>query len=178
MAAELSCRPHRRDSDPKRPVTAEQLSRLAAYQREDFRRTGMPPPLCWALDPDGSAAIPRWWARGDWRLMRRIRTEDGTPIWFASLATRLCLYLADRADAPDPELAILTRGAANLALGGERDFDLPMSKDEWMKLRQEVYAPHLGALNNRTGGTRKQYEAEAALTAGDMSGFELLFGRS
>lgn len=160
-----------------RPVTAEQLGRLAAYQREDFQRTRMPPPLCWALNPDGSAAVPRWWARGHWRLLRRIKTEDGTPIWFATLATRLCLDLANHAVPPDPEFSTFVLGAANLALGGARSFDVPMSSDEWMRLYQEVYASHNGALNNRTGGTAEQYEAEKTLNASDAPGLDLLFGR-
>ncbi|MGO9248347.1 MAG: hypothetical protein ACLP7W_07095 [Solirubrobacteraceae bacterium] len=160
-----------------RAVTAEQLGRLAAYQREDFQRTRMPPPLCWALNPDGSAAVPRWWARGHWRLLRRLRTEDATPIWFATLATRLCLDLANQTIPLDPEFATFVLGAANLALGGGLSFDVPMSKAEWLHLYKEVYAPHHGALNNRTGGTSEQYEAEKALNASDSPGLDLLFGR-
>ncbi|MDE3075034.1 MAG: hypothetical protein KGJ86_06355 [Chloroflexota bacterium] len=160
-----------------RPVTAEQLSRLAAYQREDFQRTRMPPPLCWALDPDGSAAVPRWWARGDWRLMRRIRTEDVTPIWFATLAVRLCRDIGNQTGTPDPELAVLARGAANLALGGSLTFELPMSQQDWLDLCREVYDHWDGAMNNLTGGTREQYDAEEALK-GDHTGFDVLFGRS
>jgi len=161
-----------------RPVTAEQLSRLAAYQREDFQRTRMPPPLCWAINPDGSTAVPRWWARGHWRLLRRIRTEDVTPIWFATLATRLCLELANQTNRPDPEFATFVLGAANLALGGNLTFDVPMSKDDWLSLYQQVYAPHNGALNNRTGGTSEQYDVEKALSASGVSGFDLMFGRA
>ncbi len=52
-----------------------------------------------------------------------------------------------------------------------------MSKQEWLDLRREVYGPHDGALNNRTGATFEQYEAEAALKASGISGFELLFGQ-
>jgi hypothetical protein len=53
-----------------------------------------------------------------------------------------------------------------------------MWRDEWLELRQKVYAPYGGALNNQTGGTRQQYDAEKSLTASGLSGFELLFGRS
>jgi hypothetical protein len=160
-----------------RRVTAEQLGRLAAYQREDFQRTRMPPPLCWVLNPDGSAAVPRWWARGHWRLLRRIRTDDGTPIWFATIATRLCMDLASQAIRPDPEFSTFVLGTANLALGGGQSFDVPMSSEEWLHLYQEVYARHNGALNNRTGGTTEQYKAEKVLNAGNSSGLDLLFGR-
>ncbi len=53
-----------------------------------------------------------------------------------------------------------------------------MSSKEWLELRQKVYAPHDGALNNQTGGTLEQYEAEKTLTTNGLSSFELLFGRS
>ncbi len=160
-----------------RPVTAEQLGRLAAYQREDFQRTRMPPPLSWAINPDGSAAVPRWWAGGDWRLLRRLRTEDSVPIWCATLAVRLCRDIANQLGEPGPELALLARSAANVALGGGRTFELPISKQDWGDLCTDVYGPHNGALNNRTGGTAEQCEAEAALKASGAPGLDLLFGR-
>jgi hypothetical protein len=159
-----------------RPVPAERLSRLAAYQREDFERTRMPPELCWVLRPDGVAVTPRWWARGHWRLLRRIQTDDVMPIWYATLATRLCHDLASQRGGPDPHLANLALAAANAALWGRRTFELPASKEDWMRIYREVYAPHNGALNNRTGGTAEQYEAEKALHA--AQGFNPLFGRT
>jgi hypothetical protein len=91
---------------------------------------------------------------------------------------RLCRDIGNQTGAADPELAVLARGAANLALGGGLTFELPMSKQDWLDLCREVYAPWNGALSNRTGGTSEQYVAEAALKAADASGFELLFGRS
>jgi hypothetical protein len=159
-----------------RPVPAERLSRLAAYQREDFKRTRMPPELCWTLTPDGVAVTPRWWARGQWRLLRRIQTDDVMPIWYATLATRLCHDLANQRGVPDPHLANLALAAANAALWGRRTSELPASKEDWMHIYQEVYAPHNGALNNRTGGTAEQYEAEKALNA--AQGVNPLFGRT
>jgi hypothetical protein len=158
-----------------RAVTAEQLGRLAAYQREDFQRTRMPPPLCWALNPDGSAVTPRWWARGHWRLLRRLKTDDVVPIWWATLAVRLCWEIAKQPGEPALELATLARGAASLALEAGQVFDLPTSKQEWMDLYAAVYARHYGALNNQTGGTSQQYEAEKALNKGPA--FDSLFGR-
>jgi hypothetical protein len=137
----------------------------------------MSPLLCWAVDPLGSAVIPRWWALGDWRLLRRIKTDDVVPIWFATLATRLCSEIAKQPGQSTPELAALARGASSLALGEGQAFDVPMSRDEWLELRQKVYAPYGGALNNQTGGTQEQYDAEKSLTANGLSGFELLFGR-
>lgn len=159
------------------PVPAERLSRLAAYQREDFERTRMPPELCWTVTPDGSAVIPRWWARGHWRLMRRIQTNDVVPIWYATLATRLCHDLANQQGVPDPNLANLALLAANAALWGRRTFEFPTSSEDWIRLYREVYAPHNGALNNRTGGTAEQIDAEKILS-GEAPGFNPLFGRT
>jgi hypothetical protein len=115
--------------------------------------------------------------------MRRIRTEDVTPIWFATLAVRLCRDIGNQTGAAHAELALLARGAANLALGGGRAFDLPLSKQDWLGLYQEVYVRWNGALNNRTGGTSEQYDSEAALNEAalktvDGPGLDLLFGRS
>jgi hypothetical protein len=163
-------------NDRGRAVTAEQLSRLAAYEREDFLRTRVAPRLCSTLEPDGTATNPRWWARGEWRLDRRILTNDVKPIWIATLAERLCLDLADRAARPDAAIVTLALGAAAQVLGG-RYFDVPMSKDEWMDLRKEVYDPYMGAFSNRAGATSEQHDAEAKLKAEALSGFELLFGR-
>src|SRR5215217_6335545 len=68
-------------NDREHRVTAEHLSRLAAYEREDFLRTRMPPRLCSVVDTHANLVKPRWWARGEWRLQRRILTEDAKPIW-------------------------------------------------------------------------------------------------
>jgi hypothetical protein len=162
-------------NDRGRTVTAEQLGRLAAYQREDFLRTRYPPELCWALTPDGAATNPRWWARGQWRLQRRVLTDDVRSIWLATLAERLCLDLAERPDGRDQAIVSLTLGAIAQVLGS-RYFDVPASRDDWLALRREVYEPYMGALNNLTGATQQQYEAETRLQAEGLSGFELLFG--
>jgi len=162
-------------NDRGRAVTAEQLSRLAAYQREDFLRTRVPPELCSAIQPDGKPTKPRWWARGDWRLERRILTEDVKPIWIATLAERLSLDLADRPEARDAAIVNLALGAA-AEVTGRHYFDVPLSGEEWMALRAEVYAPYIGAFSNRAGATSQQHEAEARLIAEGVSGFELLFG--
>lgn len=159
-----------------RPVPAERLGRLAAYQRQDFERTRMAPELCWTVMPDGAAVTPRWWARGHWRLLRRIHTDDVVPIWYATLATHLCHDLANQRGIPDPHLASLALAAANAALWDRRTFELPAAKEDWLSIYQGVYAPHNGALNNRTGGTAEQYEAEKTLKA--AQGFNPLFGRT
>jgi hypothetical protein len=158
-------------------VTAEQLGRLAAYQREDFLRTRYPPELCWALAPDGTATNPRWWARGQWRLQRRILTDDARPIWLAILAERLCLDLAERPDGRDDAIVSLALGTIARVTGGHY-FDVPASREGWLALRREVYEPNTGVFANLTGATTSQYDAEARLHADGLSGFELLFGRN
>jgi hypothetical protein len=163
-------------NDRGRPVTAEQLGRLAAYQREDFLRTRYPPELCWALTPDGTATKPRWWARGQWRLQRRILSDDARPIWLAILAERLCMDLADRPDGRDGTIVSLALGTIAQVMAS-RSFDVPASRDEWLALRREVYESHMGIFGNLTGVTSSQDDAEARLRAKGLSGFELLFGR-
>ncbi len=164
-------------NDRGRAVTAEQLGRLAAYQREDFLRTRYAPELCSALDPDGTASNPRWWARGEWRLQRRVLTEDVRPIWLATLAEKVCMDLAERPDSRDGAIVSLALGAVAQALGS-RYFDVPASRDEWLSLRRQVYEPYMGAFANSAGATSGQHDAEARLQADGLSGFELLFGRS
>jgi hypothetical protein len=163
-------------NDRGRSVTAEQLGRLAAYQREDFLRMRIPSQLTWALLPDGTATNPRWWARGDWRLQRRILTSDTKVLWLARLAERLCMDLAERPNDREPAIITLTLGAIAQAING-RYFDVPTTTEEWMALRAEVYGRYMGAFSNLTGPTAQQHEAEAALEAQGLSGFERLFGR-
>lgn len=158
-----------------RTVTAEQLGRLAAYRREDFLRTRYPPELCWALTPDGAATNPRWWARGQWRLQRRILTDDARQIWLAILAERLCMDQAEHPDGRDGAIVSLALGTIAQVLGS-RYFDVPASRDEWLALRREVYEAYIGVFANLTGATTSQYEAEARLHAEGLSGFELLLG--
>ena len=164
-------------TDRGRDTKAEQLGRLAAYQREDFQRTHTPPPLCWTIEPDGTATTPRWWARSDWRLGRRIRTEDASKIWLAHLAVRLTTDLAERPRDRDAAVITLALGTVARVLGPQV-FDVPTTTDEWMQLRADVYGPYQGALNDRAGLTGQQSDAEARLTSRRASGFDLLFGAS
>src|ERR671930_575608 len=73
-------------TDQGRAVTAEHLARVAAYERDDFLRTRMPPRLCSVIDADALLVSPRWWAIGSWRLQRRILTQDARTLWIAMLA--------------------------------------------------------------------------------------------
>ena len=163
-------------NDRGREVTAEHLGRLAAYQREDFLRTRYPPELCWALAPDGTAVKPRWWARGTWRLQRRILTKDVHPIWTAILAERLCFDLAERPDNRGRAIVSLALGSVSQVVG--RSIELPTSGAEWVDLRTEVYEQHLGVFGNLAGATFEQQEAERRLQGEGLSAFDLLFGRA
>jgi hypothetical protein len=164
-------------NDRGRAVTAEQLGRLAAYEREMWLRTLSPPTLCSAIDPNAATVKPRWWALGHWRLQRRIMTDDVRPIWFAALGERLCLELADRNSAQVSPLATLALACAARVLGGEY-FDVPLSSEAWLGLRHRIYAPYNGALNNRGGGTGEQGEAEARLVEARLPAVDLYFGRT
>ena len=162
-------------NDRGREVTAEHLGRLAAYEREMWLRTLSPPTLCSAIDTNAVAIKPRWWALGDWRLQRRIMTEDVRPIWFAALGERLCLALADRKDPAGSPLATLALSCAARVLG-ERYFNVPMSAEQWLDLRRMFYEPYNGALNNRAGATRQQSEAETLLIDARLPAVDLYFG--
>jgi hypothetical protein len=161
--------------DSGRAVTAEQLGRLAAYERHDYARTRMPPRLCSAVDSNGVALNPRWWARGDWRLERRILTPDAVPAALAVLAVHLCRHHADAGRPTSPELIAYTVGIANRVLHPEQ-VDPPASPNEWMNLHARIYALYMGVLSNLTGSTANQEAAGERLRAAGLPGLALLFG--
>lgn len=163
-------------SDKGRAVTAEQLGALAAYERNDYARTRIPPRLCSAIDADAQALVPRWWARGDWRLERRIITADSKPIALTGIAIHLCRHLADQAGRANPTLVSYTLGLANQLLR-LRYFETPLSHDDWMDLHRQLYAPYNGALNNLGGFTADQREAAERLRAHNLPALGLIFGR-
>lgn len=164
-------------NDRGREVTAEHLGRLAAYERKMWLRTLSPPTLCSVIDTCAVAVKPRWWALGDWRLQRRIMTDDARPIWFAALGEILCAQLAERNAPAGSPLATLALSCAARALG-ERYFNVPMSPHEWLELRRMIYEPYNGALNNRAGATGQQTEAEARLIDARLPAVNLYFGRA
>jgi hypothetical protein len=160
--------------DRGRSVTAEHLGRLAAYERTDFLRTGLPPRLCSAIDTNGYSVVPRWWVRADWRLQRRILAHDVRQKWLASLAGRLCAELAGRQEPPGSEIATLALWAiARLDLG--RYFDVPCSAEDWMQLRGLVVSAY--PVHSLDGATDTQRDAEQRFIAGGLSTVELYFGR-
>jgi hypothetical protein len=165
-------------NDRGREVTAEHLSRLAAYERQDFLRTRLPPRLCSAVDPDANLISPRWWARGDWRLQRRILTPDAKPIWLAVLTARLCHALSARDSVPSEAVTTLALGTVAQLLPEHRDFSLPLAPAEWSRLRTEVLNTHPAATHSLDSPTRAQHTAETALKAAGTSAVDLYFGRS
>lgn len=157
-----------------RPVTAEHLSRAAANEREVFERTRMPPLVCSAIDPDGELVKPRWWVKADWRLQRRILTEDVLTMWLAGLAERLCVDFAQRERRVDGELQRLGLWAVARA-GIENQFDLPLAPGDWMALREQLVEVHPGVTHSIDGATEQQRVAEARL--GDLAPIDRYFGR-
>ena len=161
-------------TDRGRPTKAEQLSRLAAYQREDLARTLIAPPLCWTVEPDGRATTPRWWALSEWRYARRIRTEDTNRLWLAHLAERLAVDLAQKPDGRTDDIRNLALSSAASVLG-PLTIETPSTGAPWAALRSAVHARFIGAFSNLTGITRLQDEAEQRLTP-LTSGADRFFG--
>lgn len=161
--------------DRGRPVTAEHLGRVAAYERDAYLRTLMPPRLCSAIDPSGRLVTPRWWARGDWRLQRRILTPDVKSLWLARLADRLCWDLSRRDRAASPDVQTLALWAvAKVVL--ERHFETPQSRDDWAQLRALVVEKQPGVTHSLDGATGKQAVAEEQLIAANLPAVERYFG--
>jgi hypothetical protein len=158
-------------------VTAEHLSRLAAYERDDFLRTRMPPRLCSVIDTHATRVRPRWWACGEWRLQRRILTEDAKLIWLAVLGIRLCEDLSGRDNAPGGEVRTLALGTI-ARLIPERDFFDPLASGDWLNLRRQLVDAHPGATHTLEGPTSAQHDAEETLKSGDTPAVDLYFGRS
>ena len=164
-------------ADRGRAVSAEHLARVAAYEREDFLRTRMPPRLCSVIDVDANAVTPRWWAKASWRLQRRILTEDAKPLWLAMLAERVSWDFAQRTDAVGPEVATLVFWAIS-QLGLERTFDVPRAPADWINLRSLVVDSYPAVTHSLDSPTPQQHEAEARLKGADVPGVELYFGKS
>jgi hypothetical protein len=144
------------------PVVAEQLARVAAYERDNFLRTRMPPLLCSVIDRRGLARKPRIWGRGDWRLARRIATPDVQEKWQAQLARRLCEEILYRSRQPSEQLAGLALEAVARVIGAVAAY-LPGTLEQWQEFRDRVAAE---APDYTPGGTTAEQEkAEKALLA-------------
>lgn len=158
------------------PVTAENLGTLARNERRDAQRTRLAPRLCSAIDSSGEALVPRWWARGDWRLLRRIATDDAKSLWLGKLAERLCGDLASTTAAVDDQVSTLALGTVAHLLP-MRYFDVPQSGDDWIAIRKLVVDAYPGIVGAHDVATPEQYQAESDLKATDLTPLELYFGR-
>lgn len=159
-----------------RPVTAEHLSRVAAYERNAFESTFLPPRLCWAITPNAEMVSPRWWARAEWRLQRRILTEDVQALWFATLAERWCYQLGSNEIPMTEPTTTLALGTATRLLGN-RYFDVPTSPSAWMALRTEIVEAHPGVTHSLGAPTSGQRNAEESLLKAGTAATDLYFGR-
>jgi hypothetical protein len=162
-------------ADRGRPTSAEHLARVAAGERAEHLRTRLPPRLAVALTPDGAPVTPRWWAGGDWRLERRILTEDALPLWRAKLVERICSDLIGRRRPASPELVALVRGTmARLDLDAEM-LRLPDMED-WQEVRALLLDNYWDAVADEVR-TIQQRDAEQALLARELPAVARSFGR-
>jgi hypothetical protein len=162
-------------ADRGRPTSAEHLARVAAGERAALLRTGAAPRLCAAVAPDGARITPRWWARGDWRPLRRIRTADAEPLWSGKLAEGICADLIARRRPASPELAALVHATmASLGLGDELA-RLPDPGD-WADVRALLLDHDPDAVFAHEVTTPQQREAQDALLAADLSAAARYFG--
>lgn len=156
-------------------VGAESLSRLAAAQREEFARSRMPPRLCHVLDEHARALTPRVWARGDWRIARRLATGDALSGWQAALAVGLCNEMVRFGHNAPPALGRVTLEALARVIGPIATY-LPGSPEEWRQLRSQASAflPGPGIATHTT----QQQLAEERLTkrVPPMPAIALYFG--
>lgn len=156
-----------------RLVSAEALGRIASYAEESYLKTKEAPRFAWVLDPDGRAAKPRIWARGSWRLSRRIRTEDAMHHWSVVLANHLCRRMTEGSAAERELLAPAALEVVGRVLD-PRAMYLPGPTDEWHMLAQQV-----AALQHPAGPAHPlsdQTKAETELEADGLSAYNLFFG--
>jgi hypothetical protein len=159
----------------ERPVSAEQLARVAAYEREAFLRTRMPPLLCSVIDRGAVALRPRVWALGDWRLARRIATPDVQPLWQGGLALGLLEQILLRFPPASEQLRRQALEAAARVLGPVAAY-MPGDRGQWEELRDLVAEKAYN--HNPAGHTGQQLEAERALLAHEpqIGAVNLYFG--
>lgn len=158
---------------PDRQVTPEALGRIAAYTEESYLKTRDTPRFAWVLDPDGKAAKPRIWARGTWRLSRRIRTQEAVGHWSVVLANDLCRRMTEGGEDERELLAPAALEAVGRVLG-PRAMHLPGPREEWQMLARQV-----ALLQHPTGPAHPlsgQTAAESELQARDLTPYGLFFG--
>ena len=144
----------------EKEVSAEQLARVAAYEREAFLRTRMPPVLCSVIDRRAVALRPRVWALGEWRLARRIATPDVQGHWQAGLALKLLDEVLLRFPPASERLRRLTLEAVARVLGPVAAYT-PGDREQWEELRRMVATENPDP--DPAGHTSEQRESEQAL---------------
>jgi hypothetical protein len=164
-------------TDRDRPTTAEHLARVAATERAEYARTRLAPRLCSAIAPDGALVTPRWWASGQWRLQRRILTDDARPLWRAKLVEQTCSDLIGRRRPASPALATLVHATvAQLDLADDLE-RLPDPAD-WSAVRALVLDFFPDVVVAHDVATDQQEGAERALLAADLPAVDRYFGVS
>lgn len=157
---------------PQQNVTAERLGRIAAYEEETVLRSRKAPRFCWVLAEDGVAPSPRIWARGEWRLARRLMTEDAAPRWNVALAMLLAGQMASGTDGAREELHKVAAEAAGRVLGPIAMYP-PGSREEWAEIQRAI-APHQHPLGP-AGTSHAQDEAAKRLET-QLTSYNLYFG--
>jgi hypothetical protein len=164
-------------ADRGRPTTAEHLARVAASERAEYERTRIAPRLCSAIAPDGTLVTPRWWASGQWRLRRRILTDDARPLWRAKFVEQACADLIARRRPASRELAELVHGTVALLDLAEELARLDDPSD-WSEVRALVLDFFPGVIVAHDVTTPQQDDAERALLAAGLPAVDRYFGIS
>jgi hypothetical protein len=157
-----------------REVTAQAVGRVAAYEEESFRRKrDGAPRFSWVLDAEGNAASPRIWARGTWRLSRRILTEDAVGNWAVTMA----IFLADQMAVGDDwtrerlgkvALEATARVLGPIAVSGQG------SPEDWGAFKTDL-ARHQQPIGPEAP-TVEQTSAASELEARGLTPYSLFFG--
>jgi hypothetical protein len=153
-------------------VSAERMSRVASAEREALANTGEPPRLCSAILPAGTAPPRRIWAKGSWRLARRIITKDAEPAWYARTGLTIC-DLVLRRQVEDSRLSLLGHELAVRSIGAAHAFE-PQNDRQWEELRGAFASFPMGP--GISTHTNEQGEAERSLIEAGFGTFALFFG--
>lgn len=151
------------------PVPSERLARIAAFERERFVRSRRVPRLCVVLDEHGVELRPRVWARGEWRLARRIQTPDVVRSWEVGAGLLVLALLDEIVDAP-PFLLELAHAHAQRAI---RLFESVSAQELRMRLLEAQPGPGFAAHTTQQGTAERRLTREE-----NFSGFDAYFGRT
>jgi hypothetical protein len=157
-----------------RDVTPQAIGRVAAYEEESFRRRrDGAPRFSWVLQATGIAASPRIWARGIWRLSRRLLTEDAVENWNVTLAVFLAEQMVVGDDWTREKLGSTALEAASRVLGPIAVYGQG-SQEEWDDLKVGL-AQHQHPMGPEAP-TIEQSAAATDLENHSLTPFSLFFG--